>query len=533
MPIKIMLLWLGLVAFSIKAQAGEFLVFPHPSQAGDAAFLEQPFAAPLRADPRSDRCNILFQGTIESGDLEKLRRVLGYTDASGTYHDPVSGYWQPTLCLDSPGGNIKEALEMAHLLWDTAGTTTRIPSDARCESACAYLYLSGNIYEEGENQDQYFHRVIEIGGRLGLHAPDLNLSPDRSYTSQQVSGAFKLALEAARKVYAYGFQTDSNGEPFMGSYLFARFIETPPDQMYHVDTVGDALLSGLPVTGYRVTGTPNDAWVKTICDNAFMLDDGVFDWVVGPSWKSDGLLSSKSVAAEFSTWSIGDVSWDSYTQGEYALGPQTLSGDRQGADFYGMALSYPTGYPWTLSGCVLRTMVPDGSDLFKVTEITQATSDTYFHVEVMTFNHAPVGQPLPATTPRADLSLMEHAGALSAREAWHKAAQAYEQDEGSFVQYRKYPWLITFPFDHALATLPPAHSAEDAAFTLDTDLGCDALWYKRNLIFHENGYCFGGARGKSAFGNDGCYADAQTIDLTDDERATVSALKKLEKDKGC
>jgi uncharacterized caspase-like protein/uncharacterized protein YraI len=60
---------------------------------------------------------------------------------------------------------------------------------------------------------------------------------------------------------------------------------------------------------------------------------------------------------------------------------------------------------------------------------------------------------------------------------------------------------------------------------------CFDLWYKRNAIFHDNGYCFGTAKGKASFSNDGCYTT--TPDLDASEKARVDAIAAEEAQRGC
>lgn len=61
---------------------------------------------------------------------------------------------------------------------------------------------------------------------------------------------------------------------------------------------------------------------------------------------------------------------------------------------------------------------------------------------------------------------------------------------------------------------------------------CDDLWYFRNQIFSEAGYCFKTDRAIHAFGNDGCVSGSYSI-LNTYERANVNMLKSIEEAKSC
>ena len=66
------------------------------------------------------------------------------------------------------------------------------------------------------------------------------------------------------------------------------------------------------------------------------------------------------------------------------------------------------------------------------------------------------------------------------------------------------------------------------------ELSCENLWYVRNRIFFENGYCFQTARGKAMFDNSSCVHKNQSkVPMNSIERANVAAIKSVEAAKGC
>ena len=64
---------------------------------------------------------------------------------------------------------------------------------------------------------------------------------------------------------------------------------------------------------------------------------------------------------------------------------------------------------------------------------------------------------------------------------------------------------------------------------------CDALWYQRNKIFHDHGYCFNSARGKATFSNAACNPaiTGGNVPLTGAEKSLVSQIKAQERQLGC
>jgi hypothetical protein len=67
-----------------------------------------------------------------------------------------------------------------------------------------------------------------------------------------------------------------------------------------------------------------------------------------------------------------------------------------------------------------------------------------------------------------------------------------------------------------------------------TSSNCSQLWYQRNQIFKEAGYCFNTQRGVRAFGNAGCQYDSQAdVPLSDNDRDTVNQIEARERAQGC
>jgi len=65
-------------------------------------------------------------------------------------------------------------------------------------------------------------------------------------------------------------------------------------------------------------------------------------------------------------------------------------------------------------------------------------------------------------------------------------------------------------------------------------LNCDELWFLRNAILDDHGYCFKTEKGISAFGNDGCtFNDIADLDLNGFEDFNIKAISRMEENKGC
>lgn len=65
-------------------------------------------------------------------------------------------------------------------------------------------------------------------------------------------------------------------------------------------------------------------------------------------------------------------------------------------------------------------------------------------------------------------------------------------------------------------------------------LSCENLWYVRNSIYDEHGYCFRTKAGKETFDNSDCYEnDAAKLQFNRHEQANINRIVQAEKDKGC
>jgi YARHG domain len=60
---------------------------------------------------------------------------------------------------------------------------------------------------------------------------------------------------------------------------------------------------------------------------------------------------------------------------------------------------------------------------------------------------------------------------------------------------------------------------------------CYDLWYARNKIYAENGYCFKTQLGRDTFGNEGCFTNNPK--LSKYEARDVKEIKQEEKKRGC
>jgi hypothetical protein len=60
---------------------------------------------------------------------------------------------------------------------------------------------------------------------------------------------------------------------------------------------------------------------------------------------------------------------------------------------------------------------------------------------------------------------------------------------------------------------------------------CYDLWYERNAIYDQNGFCFSSALGQQTFDNGDCWT--KNVQFTPDEQYRIDQLKDEEDRRGC
>lgn len=109
---------------------------------------------------------IYFNGPIQQGDAQTLLRLLaGRPRAISSLH------------LNSPGGSLQEALQLAKVV-EKAGLATRVAQDGICASACFFVWLAGTSRFANSREAMLSPRAQEalrsVGsppGYVGLHRP--------------------------------------------------------------------------------------------------------------------------------------------------------------------------------------------------------------------------------------------------------------------------------------------------------------------------------------------------------------------------
>ncbi|WP_420326987.1 hypothetical protein [Mameliella sp.] len=213
-------------------------------------------------------CRISIEGQIEDGDADALRALLDEIGFTADY-SPVGR----RICLDSPGGRLREALAMADLIGEWAYGTA-VPGNAACESACAIVFLAGRYRHPEAGGAHSSDRLLHPRGKLGFHAPSLLLG-DRAYTREEVDTAYAIALDSMAGVLRHRADMGTA----IPDSLFLALLGTPPFEMAYVKTVGQAAQWEIAVAPVAFPGGNAQQALSHLC---WHVDSGLIDYPLRP-----------------------------------------------------------------------------------------------------------------------------------------------------------------------------------------------------------------------------------------------------------
>lgn len=198
----------------------------------------------------------VLSGSIEIGDAAHLKKAIKENQGG-----PI------VAIMDSPGGNLAEALKMGRMLKE-AGATTFVPSWGICASACFYAYAGGTTRYAGE------------GAKLGVH--------QFSYAETLVEDANATAKDAQNLIAEINLYLMSTGvSPLVGTLAGT----VPPDEMLYFDYEDWSKL-GIVTHYARDRGYKATAKAAEISDGVplsrYDKDPGSIDWCNVPVFTANG-----------------------------------------------------------------------------------------------------------------------------------------------------------------------------------------------------------------------------------------------------
>lgn len=125
-------------------------------------------------------CTAKLQGEIVKGDASRLRNALRL--------DPQL-HARGELLLDSPGGDVAEALKISKLMVEWLARAT-VSHDGICASACFLIWVASPIHST---------KNYDMPARIGLHRPYFSKEAYAGFPVQQVNAAQTRVMRETRE----------------------------------------------------------------------------------------------------------------------------------------------------------------------------------------------------------------------------------------------------------------------------------------------------------------------------------------------
>lgn len=231
---------------------GRYLVFRVLAALG-LVLIPAAVAAATITVSEADGCDYHLKGQIAPGDAALLDQIPATADGR-------------VLCLDSPGGSLAEGKRLFDEIWDRNIITRILPGES-CESACSLAFLGGSV-NIGTAVIRVQQRSLAPGAKLGFHAPSLSLPDQQGFEAKQVNAAFEVALKAAESFFEIKL-TEEHSVRAMTDFLYQRVLGTRPETMFHIETVGDAVLANITLSDFQAPRGITEREISNICDNAY------------------------------------------------------------------------------------------------------------------------------------------------------------------------------------------------------------------------------------------------------------------------
>lgn len=210
--------------------------------------------------------NYIHTGISENGVAENSTFGVDTIDSS------IDSYTRK-VCFNSRGGSFPEGLKIAQILGENA-IGTAIAAEHSCESACAIAFMGGSWSRHFDGWERFEDvpkgdrsRTLHPRGRLGFHATALALRQEQ-YTAIDIDKAYALALDTVNLILRLRANKGYN----FPDYVLSKMLETPPSEMYYIDTVEAAIRAGVDVAPAALnTGGP-EVIIPHLCDAASVRD---------------------------------------------------------------------------------------------------------------------------------------------------------------------------------------------------------------------------------------------------------------------
>jgi hypothetical protein len=170
-----------------------------PGRPGDSSELQKPMAIELLSGGRLQLTGVITPGTASRFSRELERRSEYVT----------------TVVLDSPGGSVMDALEMARLIHDH-GFDTYVAHGGLCASSCPLVFAGG------------IERIAEPGAAIGVHQVTAITQTQTAGLSLRNPGFDMIEAQRASAL-CQRLLLDMG----IDARAWVHAMETPPDKIFY------------------------------------------------------------------------------------------------------------------------------------------------------------------------------------------------------------------------------------------------------------------------------------------------------------
>jgi hypothetical protein len=227
----------------------------------------------VSSEGNPNRCDVRLVGKIGFGTAKQFADIFRGDENEFEGH-------AATLCLDSTGGEVEEALEIARFIRDKADAiTTVVQNGAVCKSACALIFLAGR---ERSRLGPQPGRYLEPQGRLSLHPTFFPKISDQkidellksNQRDQLLSEFYSKGLSNVQQIIdtyrAPSWFADYAGKPFTSPSLFLEVFSQSPDEWLCIDTIDKVGRWNIRLLGYDKTAVSRDQKYYNACRNIYL-----------------------------------------------------------------------------------------------------------------------------------------------------------------------------------------------------------------------------------------------------------------------
>lgn len=227
-----------------------------------------------RADRKLDiivrmNCHLKLDGEINKQSADRLILEINELVSRGfnenIFRESINEF---TICLNSQGGYLNDAIRIAESLKDLLNDSRRVTMTVRsgdtCLSSCALVFMLGF---ECHKASCWPSRFIQPGGMVGFHAPYLERASVEAPT-RLLDDTYDQALKHLAFFLIQGNRKEfTTTAPRYPQGIIQNILSHGRDEFFYIDTIEKALFYGVDIIGAAQSYPHALEGVLNFCNN--------------------------------------------------------------------------------------------------------------------------------------------------------------------------------------------------------------------------------------------------------------------------